>query len=209
MISLDLARRLHEAGLEWTPAEGDRFVLPDRDLDGRVFTISEMVVEVRRSPVGSLIAFNGTTEWALDSIEQATAIWLPRESQLREALGDAMLSLARVDEGGASRSGWAVRSSSAPPRTPTTRTDSPCSRRCSRADRAARRTPRATDRPGGSGSEARGLVVGAPHRLQRLGDLADGRLRPHRVHDQRHEVLVRGGRGREPREGRLQGVPVA
>jgi hypothetical protein len=99
MISLDLASRLHAAGLEWTPAEGDRFVLPDRDLDGRVFTISEMVVEVRRSPVGSLIAFNGTTEWALDSIEQATAIWLPRESQLREALGDTMLSLARLDEG--------------------------------------------------------------------------------------------------------------
>jgi hypothetical protein len=99
MISLDLASRLHAAGLEWTPAEGDRFVLPDRDLDGRVFTISEMVVEVRRSPVGSLIAFNGTTEWALDSIEQATAIWLPRESQLREALGVAMLSLARLDEG--------------------------------------------------------------------------------------------------------------
>jgi hypothetical protein len=99
MISLDLARQLHEAGLEWIPTEGDRFVLPDRDLDGRVFTISEMVVEVRRSPVGSLIAFNGTTEWALDSIEQATAIWLPRESQLRAALGDAMLSLARVDDG--------------------------------------------------------------------------------------------------------------
>jgi hypothetical protein len=99
MISFDLADRLHVAGLEWTPAEGDRFVLPDRDLDGRVFTISEMVVEIRRSPVGSLIAFNGTTEWALDSIEQATAIWLPRESQLREALGETMLSLARVDEG--------------------------------------------------------------------------------------------------------------
>jgi hypothetical protein len=99
MISLDLARRLHAAGLAWEPAEGDRFVLPDRDLDGRVFTISEMVVEIRRSPVGSLIAFNGTTEWALDSIEQATAIWLPRESQLREALAGSMLSLARVEEG--------------------------------------------------------------------------------------------------------------
>jgi hypothetical protein len=99
MIAFDLAHRLHDAGLDWTPTEGDRFVLPDRDLDGRVFTISEMVVEVRRSPVGALIAFNGTTEWALDSIEKATAIWLPRESQLREALGDAMLSLARLDDG--------------------------------------------------------------------------------------------------------------
>lgn len=99
MISFELAHRLHDAGLRWTPTEGDRFVLPDRDLDGQVFTISEMVVEVRLSPVGTLIAFNGTTEWALDSIEQADAIWLPRESQLRAELGEAMLSLVRLDDG--------------------------------------------------------------------------------------------------------------
>ena len=99
MISFDLAQQLHEAGLRWVPAEGDRFVLPDRDLDGRVFTISEMVVEVRRSPVGDLLAFNGTTEWALDAIEQAETVWLPREAQLREELGAALLSLARLDDG--------------------------------------------------------------------------------------------------------------
>ena len=99
MISFGLAQQLHGAGLRWTPSEGDRFVLPDRDLDGRVFTISEMVVEVRRSPVGDLIAFNGTTEWALDAIEQAETVWLPREAQLRELLGDALLSLARLDDG--------------------------------------------------------------------------------------------------------------
>jgi hypothetical protein len=99
MISLELATELRAHGLAWDPAEGDRFVLPDRDLDGRVFTISEMVVEVRRSPVGDLIAFNGTTEWALDAIERADAIWLPREAQLRELLGPALLSLARLDDG--------------------------------------------------------------------------------------------------------------
>jgi hypothetical protein len=99
MISFGLAQQLHEAGLRWTPSEGDRFVLPDRDLDGRVFTISEMVVEVRRSPVGDLIAFNGTTEWALDAIEQAETVWLPREAQLRELVGAALLSLARLDDG--------------------------------------------------------------------------------------------------------------
>jgi hypothetical protein len=99
MVPLELARRLRDAGLAWQPAEGDRFVLPDRDLDGRVFTISEMVVEVRRSPAGTLIAFNGTTEWALDAIELAETVWLPREAQLREALGDALLSLARFDDG--------------------------------------------------------------------------------------------------------------
>ena len=99
MISHELASRLHALGLQWTPAEGDRFVLPDRDLDGQVFTISDMVVEVRRSPVGDLIAFNGTTEWALDAIEQAEAVWLPREGQLRDLLGDALLSLANIEEG--------------------------------------------------------------------------------------------------------------
>ena len=99
MISHELALSLHELGLSWTPSEGDRFVLPDRDLDGQVFTISDMVVEVRRSPVGDLIAFNGTTEWALDAIEQAEAVWLPREGQLRELLGDALLSLASIEDG--------------------------------------------------------------------------------------------------------------
>ena len=99
MLDLELAHELHEAGLAWEPTDGDRFMLPGRDLDERVFTISEMVVEVRRSPVGALIAFNGTTEWALDSIEQAEAVWIPREEQLREALDTALLALARTDAG--------------------------------------------------------------------------------------------------------------
>jgi hypothetical protein len=46
-----------------------------------------------------LIAFNGTTEWALDAIEQTEAVWLPREEQLREAIGDALLALTRLDDG--------------------------------------------------------------------------------------------------------------
>ena len=32
MISLETARRLKEAGLEWVPANGDQFVIPDRDM---------------------------------------------------------------------------------------------------------------------------------------------------------------------------------
>ncbi|TVR32173.1 MAG: pilus assembly protein CpaE [Nitriliruptor sp.] len=99
MIPIELARELRDAGLVWHPADGDRFFLPDREMDDSVFTISEMVVEVKTAPVGSIIAFNGTTEWALDAIEQAEAIWIPREHQLREALGDAMLSLVRLDDG--------------------------------------------------------------------------------------------------------------
>lgn len=99
MIPIEFARELRDAGLVWHPADGDRFFLPDREMDDSVFTISEMVVEVKAAPVGSIIAFNGTTEWALDAIEQAEAIWIPREHQLREALGDEMLSLVRLDDG--------------------------------------------------------------------------------------------------------------
>ena len=99
MIPLELARQLRDAGLRWEPTDGDRFVLPDREMDDEVFTISQMVVEVRSSPVGQLIAFNGTTEWALDAVERTEAVWLPRERQLREALGEALLSLVRTDDG--------------------------------------------------------------------------------------------------------------
>lgn len=68
MISIELARRLRDAGLRWQPDDGDRFVIPDRNLDNRVFSISEMTVDVRGVPGGPLITFNGTVEWALDSV---------------------------------------------------------------------------------------------------------------------------------------------
>jgi hypothetical protein len=99
VISVELARRLLAAGLRWEPAEGDRFVLPDLDMDERVFTISEMVVEVRQAAASQVIAFNGTTEWALDAVERAEAVWLPREAQLRDALGATLLALVRTDDG--------------------------------------------------------------------------------------------------------------
>ena len=95
MISIELARRLRDTGLCWTPASGDRFVVPDRDLDGQVFAISEMTIDIRSSPSGRLIAFNGTVEWALDSILQREVIWLPSEGQLRELLGPRFIALER------------------------------------------------------------------------------------------------------------------
>lgn len=97
MITLDLAHALHGAGLQWQPADGDRFVVRDRDLDDQVFLISEMTVDVRSVPSGRLIAFNGTVEWALDSIMDTEAVWLPNESQLRELVAERFLSLTRVD----------------------------------------------------------------------------------------------------------------
>lgn len=93
MTSPDLALRLHDAGLAWSPANGDRFWLPDRDLDEAVFTVSDMVVEVRDRPSGRVLAFNGTTEWALDDVEEAEAVWLPRLDQLLDVLGERFVSL--------------------------------------------------------------------------------------------------------------------
>jgi hypothetical protein len=97
MISLDLARRLRAAGLAWSPQKGDRFVVPDRDMDADVFVISEMVVELRDVPTGQILAFNGTTEWALDSIDADAVVWMPWEPQLRDLLGNAFVSLERLD----------------------------------------------------------------------------------------------------------------
>ncbi|MDR7252497.1 hypothetical protein J2X46_001473 [Nocardioides sp. BE266] len=93
MISRDLALRLHDAGLAWSPANGDRFWLPDRELDEAVFIVSDMVVEVRERPSGRVLAFNGTTEWALDDVEDREAVWLPRLDQLLDVLGGRFVSL--------------------------------------------------------------------------------------------------------------------
>jgi hypothetical protein len=99
MITLELAERLREAGLEWEPGPGDRFVVPDREMDEDIFVVSNMTVEVHDFPTGKVLGFNGTVEWALDSIEYSEVIWLPRESQLRELLGDAFVRLEAVPPG--------------------------------------------------------------------------------------------------------------
>ena len=95
MLSLDLAQLLRDAGLRWRPATGDRFVIPDRDMDDDVFVLSDMTIEVHDLPEGTVIGFNGTTQWALDDVEKDEAIWLPREDQLRALLGRAFHRLER------------------------------------------------------------------------------------------------------------------
>jgi hypothetical protein len=87
VLSVTIARRLRDAGLSWTPQRGDRFVVADRDMDDEVFVLSDMTIEVHRYPGGPVIGFNGTTEWALDSVDQQDALWMPLEHQLRELLG--------------------------------------------------------------------------------------------------------------------------
>ena len=103
MISIELARRLRDAGLEWDPADGDRFFVPDRNLDDMVFSISQMTVDVHVVDDHRFIAFNGAVEWALDSIMQHEVIWLPTEGQLRVALGERFRSLERTGDGYAVR----------------------------------------------------------------------------------------------------------
>jgi hypothetical protein len=98
MISLRLAARLRDAGLRWRPARGDRFVLPDRDMDDDVFVLSDLSVELHEISDGTLLGFNGTVEWALDSVDLTDALWLPSEEQLRAGLGGTFQSLERVDE---------------------------------------------------------------------------------------------------------------
>lgn len=99
MIAVELARALRTAGLRWHPRSGDAFVIETAEMTGEsgaggeVFTVSEMTAEVHEFPTGSLIGFNGTTEWALDSVDLADTLWLPREDQLREILRDGFRSL--------------------------------------------------------------------------------------------------------------------
>ncbi|HEX6756223.1 MAG TPA: hypothetical protein VF109_09800 [Mycobacteriales bacterium] len=97
MIPVELAARLRDAGLEWAPGPGDRFVVVDRGMDEDVFVISTMTVDVHELPARTVIGFNGTVEWALDDVDVEAALWLPRESQLRELLGPAFVRLERVD----------------------------------------------------------------------------------------------------------------
>ena len=100
MIDTELATRLSAAGLRWRPASGDRFTIPVGDLAGEVFVVAEMTIEVQDVPGGaSVFKFNGTTEWALDSIDSTRVLWLPREDQLREELLGAFVMLEAVPGG--------------------------------------------------------------------------------------------------------------
>jgi hypothetical protein len=99
VIGIELAQQLKEAGLTWKPALGDRFAIPDRDLDEEVFVLSNMTIEVHTMPEGRVIGFNGTTEWALDDVEIEETTWLPREDQLRDLLGGTFRALRRDPAG--------------------------------------------------------------------------------------------------------------
>jgi hypothetical protein len=99
VLGIEVAGLLRDAGLAWKPALGDRFAIPDRDLDEEVFVLSNMTIEVYSMAEGTVIGFNGTTEWAMDDVELDETIWLPREDQLRELLGGTFRALRRSAAG--------------------------------------------------------------------------------------------------------------
>lgn len=90
MISLETARRLKEAGLEWVPANGDQFVIPDRDMDDRVYVVNDMATMIEMLKGIPVVTFHGTPEWALDYLFLVEAVWMPSESHLRELLRQSL-----------------------------------------------------------------------------------------------------------------------
>ena len=92
MISRELAREL-AAYLQWEPHNGDQFFIPRPEIADSVFLMGDMVVELITRNGDTRFHFNGTVEWALDSVESDGVVWLPRENQLRELLGEHFLSL--------------------------------------------------------------------------------------------------------------------
>jgi hypothetical protein len=97
VISTSLARALRDSGLVWHPAAGDAFRIDLVEVDDEVFYLSDMTVEAHTLITGTELGFNGTTEWALDSVAIEDALWLPSESQLRIALGPAFRNLGLAD----------------------------------------------------------------------------------------------------------------
>ncbi len=95
MLSLATARKLKDAGLEWTPARHDFFAIPDRGLDDKTFVISDVFANVEWLRDHLAVTFHGSVEWALDYVLVAEAVWLPTEEQLREALEKHPLSKRR------------------------------------------------------------------------------------------------------------------
>ncbi|MBU1588357.1 MAG: pilus assembly protein CpaE [Actinobacteria bacterium] len=97
MISTELARALRDSGLVWKPRAGDAFRIDLVEADDELFVLSDMTVEAHEFSTGTVLGFNGTTEWALDSVALDEALWHPHEHQLREALGPAFVSLTAID----------------------------------------------------------------------------------------------------------------
>jgi hypothetical protein len=79
------------------PTNLDLFAIPERQMDERVFVISDMLVTVDILQGLQVVAFQGASEWALDSLVTTDAVWMPREDQLRLAVEAALLATGRPE----------------------------------------------------------------------------------------------------------------
>lgn len=96
MISIGTALRLKQAGLIWQPAILDCFAITGRDLDDKVFVISDVLVTVEMLQDMQVVSFQGASEWALDYLVTSEATWLPSEEQLRKLLEAALIAEGNI-----------------------------------------------------------------------------------------------------------------
>jgi hypothetical protein len=98
VLSVALAHDLQRAGLRWDePEPGDRFVVNLPEMLTEPFVLSDVVADMHDVGGSRVIGFNGTVEWALDSVRLEDTLWLPREDQLRQRVDPWLRRLERDD----------------------------------------------------------------------------------------------------------------
>jgi hypothetical protein len=61
-------------------------MIPDRDMDDVIFSVSPMAVTIGQVQGFPIVNFQGAYEWALDYIWLREVVWVPTEGQLREEI---------------------------------------------------------------------------------------------------------------------------
>lgn len=86
MIAVTLAQQLRDAGLVWRPVPFDFFALPESMMEEEVFVVSDQAAFLQLYNGYPVVAFHGSTEWALDYVLLNEVVWMPTETQLREQI---------------------------------------------------------------------------------------------------------------------------
>lgn len=86
MIDPRVAQQLKDAGLEWRPAKHDQFMIPGGALAEDIFALNDQTILVQTVKGQLSVTFHGAAEWALDDVLLTDVLWLPSETQLREAI---------------------------------------------------------------------------------------------------------------------------
>ena len=109
MIPLALALELKEAGLVWQTKLHDFFAIPDRDLNDRIFVLSDVMATMSLLRGWPAVMFHGTAEWALDYILTHEVVWMPTEGQLRQELEKMLRGEDHFDQLSSSADGYECR----------------------------------------------------------------------------------------------------